>query len=370
MTPQVSIIMAVKNAENHLRPCIDSILSQTYRDFELLCIYDSSTDTTWEILCFYRAKDPRVVLIQGGGLGPGGARNLGMSFAKGKYWTFWDSDEIFVCSVLEKMVSLAENTNAEVALCCSSHLCQEKTMGRISDAVRLDLLPGGNVFSASDCRGTPFSAFVGWAWDKLFLASYCRSHSFQFGNNYILEDGAFVFPALINANRIALIPEQLISHRVHIDSLEADGAQFNQHWSDVFVNAALIQENMKKFGRYWEFRNGFCRWLINFCLWVLRKTSGMAFDAMCSKMFMEIQGTFGFSVSELRKFCYWEDYCAYRSLSSPCVGTHYTHLQKTIVWKTRTLQKGIRYLTTGRGAELIMRARCTNLDRGGVNQYE
>ncbi len=370
MTPQISIIIAVKNAGGHLRSCLESILSQTFRDFELLCVYDLSTDDTWEILYFYQKKDSRVVLIQGNGQGPGGARNLGMSLAKGKYWAFWDSDDIFNCSVLEKMFLLAENTGAEVALCCSSRLSQGKNVGRIFDAVRLDLLPERKVFSASDCQGTPFSAFVGWAWDKLFRASFCCSHNFQFGNNYILEDGAFVFPALVNSKRIALVAEQLISHRIHEDSLEANGAQFDQHWRDVFINAASIQESMKKFGCYWEFRKGFCRWLVNFCLWALRKTSGGAFDAMCATMFQEIQGTFGFSVSELRKFCYWEDYCAYRCFLSSCAGTHYTDLRKNIVWKTRTLQKGIRYLAAGRGSEIIKRAPCTNSGKGVVKPYE
>ena len=337
-------------------PCIDSILSQTFSDFELLCIYDCSTDNTWELLCRYQRKDPRIVLVSGSNQGPGGARNLGISIAKGKYWAFWDSDDIFDPYVLEKMFLSAENVDAEIVVCSSSYLRNGKMMGKISEAVQLELLPKKEVFSASDCSDSLFEAFIGWAWDKLFRASFCLDLGLQFGDNYILEDGAFVFSALANASRITLIQEQLIFHRIHVDSLEADGAQFNQHWRDVFINAAAIQENIKKNpGQDLQFRSSFCRWLLNFCLWVLRKTSGEAFDAMCFRMSQEIQGTFGFSVSELRKFCYWEDYCTYMCFVCSTAETHYTQLKRTIVWKIRKLQKGARYLATGHGTEIIQR---------------
>ena len=345
-------------------PCIDSILSQTFSNFELLCVYDCSTDDTWELLCHYQRKDSRIVLVSGNNQGPGGARNLGISLAKGEYWAFWDSDDIFDRYALEKMFLSAKNTDAEVIVCCSSYLSKEKIVGKISEAVQLERLPRKEVFSASDCSGFLFEAFIGWAWDKLFRASFCRELGLQFGDNYILEDGAFVFSALVNASRITLVQEQLVFHRIHMGSLEASGAQFNQHWRDVFINAAAIQKNIKKNPRQdLQLRRSFCRWLLNFCLWVLRKTSGDAFDAMCFRMPQEIQGVFGFSILELREFCYREDYHAYMRFACPTAETHYTHLKKAAVWKIRKLEKGARYFLTGRGSEIMQRLHTINRQR-------
>lgn len=91
--PMISIIVPVYNAESYLRRCVDSILAQTYTDFELLLIEDGSDDTSGEICEEYASKDNRIRVFHKENGGVSSARNLGIANARGGYITFCDSDD-------------------------------------------------------------------------------------------------------------------------------------------------------------------------------------------------------------------------------------------------------------------------------------
>ena len=88
----VSVIVPVYNVENYLRQCLDSITGQTLKNIEVICVDDSSTDSSKQILEEYAEKDERVKVITQPNKGAGAARNNGLSVAKGKYLSFLDSD--------------------------------------------------------------------------------------------------------------------------------------------------------------------------------------------------------------------------------------------------------------------------------------
>lgn len=91
--PLISIIVPVYNSEKTLNRCIDSILSQTFHDWELLLIDDGSTDCSGEICDEYAIKDKRVKVFHKGNGGVSSARNVGLNNAKGEWITFIDSDD-------------------------------------------------------------------------------------------------------------------------------------------------------------------------------------------------------------------------------------------------------------------------------------
>ena len=78
---QASVIIPVYNAEKTLPECLDSILSQTLTEFEAICIDDGSSDRSWEVLCAYAKKDPRIHIVKQENSGPGVTRNHGMELA-------------------------------------------------------------------------------------------------------------------------------------------------------------------------------------------------------------------------------------------------------------------------------------------------
>lgn len=92
----VSIIVPVYNAEKYLSRCVDSILSQTMKDFELLLIDDGSQDESGRICDEYSEKDARVRVFHKPNGGVSSARNLGIDHAKGKYIIFIDSDDYWL----------------------------------------------------------------------------------------------------------------------------------------------------------------------------------------------------------------------------------------------------------------------------------
>lgn len=91
--PKVSIIVPIYNSELHLSRCIDSILAQTYTDFELILINDGSNDKSREICDYYATKDRRIIVVHKENGGTSSARNRGLNVANGEYITFVDSDD-------------------------------------------------------------------------------------------------------------------------------------------------------------------------------------------------------------------------------------------------------------------------------------
>ena len=89
----ISIIIPVYNVENYLNRCIDSVLSQTYKNLEIILIDDGSTDSSSKICDFYQEKDRRVIAYHKRNEGQGIARNYGIDRSKGEYIMFVDSDD-------------------------------------------------------------------------------------------------------------------------------------------------------------------------------------------------------------------------------------------------------------------------------------
>lgn len=106
---KVSVLVAVYNAEKYLSVCLDSLVNQTHRDIQIICIDDASTDGSWQILEEYAAKDKRIVLLrQAENKGQAEARNYGLQVADGDYVTMLDSDDWFLPDALEKACAVAD----------------------------------------------------------------------------------------------------------------------------------------------------------------------------------------------------------------------------------------------------------------------
>ena len=102
VNPKVSVIVPVHNTERYLRQCLDSLVRQTLREIEIICIDDGSSDGSLAILMDYAALDSRVRVIEQEGAGAGAARNVGLDVALGEYVIFLDSDDFFELCMLEE----------------------------------------------------------------------------------------------------------------------------------------------------------------------------------------------------------------------------------------------------------------------------
>ncbi len=112
--PKVSVIVPVYNTEKYLSRCIDSILAQTFTDFELILVNDGSVDSSGKICDEYAAKDNRIVVIHKGNGGVSSARNKGIEIAKGKWITFVDSDDYIAETYLS---DFPKNDDNDMEIC-------------------------------------------------------------------------------------------------------------------------------------------------------------------------------------------------------------------------------------------------------------
>ena len=127
--PMISVVMPVYNGEKFLKEAIESILNQTYKDFEFLIVYDESTDGTLSIIQEFQEKDARVVLINGDKEGISGALNKGIKEAKGKYIARMDADDISLPIRFEKQISHMQNLGLDI---CGGHSLLIDSDGKIN----------------------------------------------------------------------------------------------------------------------------------------------------------------------------------------------------------------------------------------------
>lgn len=115
--PKISIIIPVYNVEKYLSHCLDSILAQTYSDFEAICINDGSTDNSLKILHQYLKKDTRFNVINQENMGLSCARNAGLSIAQGEFIAFIDSDDFVDPEFLEILYNTQQQNGSDIVGC-------------------------------------------------------------------------------------------------------------------------------------------------------------------------------------------------------------------------------------------------------------
>jgi len=129
--PRVSIIIPVYNVEKYIKKCLDSVISQTLKDIEIILIDDGSTDSSGEICDEYAGKDDRIIVIHDTNHGVFHARNKGLDIARGEYIGFVDSDDYAESDMFEYLYNLAIENKADavqcgVTECYKSHMIAQK----------------------------------------------------------------------------------------------------------------------------------------------------------------------------------------------------------------------------------------------------
>lgn len=119
--PTVSVIVPVYNVCEFLSGCLDSILAQTFVDYEIICVNDGSTDNSGHIADSYAAKEKRIRVIHQKNKGLSGARNAGLDVAEGEYISFLDSDDYIHPQFLEKLIEIARREKTDIVSCQLVH---------------------------------------------------------------------------------------------------------------------------------------------------------------------------------------------------------------------------------------------------------
>ncbi|MDR2721530.1 MAG: glycosyltransferase [Coriobacteriaceae bacterium] len=284
--PTLSIVLTVFNMEACLVPCLESLRNQTYRDYELICVDDGSSDGSREILESYAANDTRLSLRFQENQGAAHARNVGLEKAAGTYVMLLDSDDVFEPTLFETMVVRAQHTQADVVVCQSRTLDHHSGISSPLDwAIKMDFVPQKEVFSALDMKGCVFYAFTGWPWDKLYRTQFLRDHDLKFPLITNSEDLLFVYLALVKAQGISVVEEELIYHRIN-----RSGSIENSRvvaplafYEGIEMLKAELQKDMPS---YQKLEWGFLNWAFDYTCWNISSLPrGEEREALIDKFF-------------------------------------------------------------------------------------
>ena len=248
--PKVSVIIPVYNAGPYLRPCLDSVLSQTLSDMEILCVDDGSTDDSPAILGEYAQRDPRLRILAQENRGAGAARNTGMAEARGKYLVFLDADDFFEPDLLEKQVEQCERFYADIGLCGANQFDvqnnQYQDLEGIVDFEKLGATSG--VFSSADQPVYQIATQI--LWNKIFRTDFIREHAIRFQNTRRANDVFFTMAAMGTAKAIAFRDEVLAHYRVGMTTnLQSHNSETPKDFLHAFFAAKQYLEEAGVFGR-------------------------------------------------------------------------------------------------------------------------
>lgn len=215
----ISVIVPAFNVEKYIEQCITSILSQTYRNLELLIINDGSTDQTKFICENYERKDKRLKLISVKNNGVSSARNIGLKEAKGDYIFFVDSDDWIEPETLMDMKTSLEKSEFDCVMCSynsyknnnkikSNHITNNSNM----------VYTQKSIINAMCYMNNPYENFdLGVIWGALYKKELINK--IQFNENISIgEDFEFKYKVLLNSNSVMCTETQYYNYRLHSQS--------------------------------------------------------------------------------------------------------------------------------------------------------
>ena len=270
--PTVSVIVPVYNVEAYIAECLCSVQDQTFANFEVIAVNDGSTDDSLLILQEFAKEDARFKVINQQNAGQSAARNAGMKVATGKYIFFLDSDDFLAPDALEKVVALAQATDADIVV-YDYYLFDTQTgnTGFYRDQQLFKRLDG---FTLTMREAPQLLQFVG-VWDRLFKREFLELHNFQFPEGRLYEDHLFCVETELKANKIVLKADHLYYWRQNVKGSTTNTEKGSEkHREDyVFIQTA-IQDVLRNANATEEMLSYYVAYFLEFAYMHLRWVKG------------------------------------------------------------------------------------------------
>lgn len=265
-----SIIIPVYNVEKFLRECLNSITSQTLKNFEVICIDDGSTDNSLEILQEYANKDSRFKVISQENQGQGIARNKAIDIASGEYLFFVDPDDFIESKTLASIYDKFCQTNAEIVQ-FDYATCREngKYRGMNSYKKRLKKyfkfsIKNNQIFNWNDIKKKNLQGMSLCVWDKAYKTAFIKQHDIKFAPNKHGEDNIFSISANLLADKILYINRVFYHYRTRLDS--AVNKASNDNFC-IFDNIELLRNFLISNNLFDEYKASFEEYVSTVLSW-------------------------------------------------------------------------------------------------------
>ena len=207
----ISVVVPVYNTSIYLKECLESLIGQTYKDLEIICINDGSTDNSLEILKEFQKKDNRIKIITQENQGLSTARNKGISEAKGEYISFIDSDDWIDLNFYEKLINALEEQNADIA--AGNIIRTRKTYSKPRVKYEKQIVAETFEEKIKLCN-IPKCCYV---WNKIYKSSIVKNFPFKTGAYF--EDVLWTPLILKNSNKMICIPDINYYYRANASSI-------------------------------------------------------------------------------------------------------------------------------------------------------
>ena len=244
----VSIIIPVYNVEKYLKECLDSVVTQTYGNLDIICIDDASTDNSALILEEYAKGDKRIRVIKNNRKkGPAAARNAALAEVKGKYTYFVDSDDYIERNAIEKLFQYAEEFDTEGIYFNSKLLMDTKMVGRgpslcygLKDLSKI-VYDGPCLFKILK-RNRVYTSSI---WRCFWKTDFLWDNHLTFSEEMIMsEDGFFSLQAILCGKRMMMLDEVFHTYRRREGSLTTEASR--QKMICTFKDYCMLLDFWKK----------------------------------------------------------------------------------------------------------------------------
>lgn len=198
--PLLTIVIPVYNAENYLKPCLDSVAAQEFTDYELVLVDDGSADGSGRICDEYAVRDPRIRVIHQSNGGQAAARNRGIDAAVGDYVGFCDNDDILHPSIFRVLLENAGAAGTDISACSYN---ERDMRGKVSHDRH-----SGETFYLSNRGG--MEQFLSrekmdiYVWTKIYRRTFLEAHGIRFEQGRNDEDFCSIMPLSGGQDRLYL----------------------------------------------------------------------------------------------------------------------------------------------------------------------
>lgn|GEM_PF-314629 len=235
---KLSIIVPVYNVEKYLPKCLESLIKQTLKDIEIICVNDGSMDNSLAILKEFASKDSRIRIIDNQHQGVAKTRNTGIEQSTGEYIGFVDSDDYIDIDFFEKLYNSATKSNSDIAIASilkhknffniyNAQYTKEETAITIQDKIKL-------------CEDKKHFFF--YAWNKIYHSGFIKENNIKFSEGQIYEDVMFAIKALYYSNKIISVYGTKYHYIEHENSLTKYKDKTGEKEHDLIKAYSELQE--------------------------------------------------------------------------------------------------------------------------------
>lgn len=211
-TPSLSIILPCYNVDKYIEKALLSLINQTIKDIEIICVNDGSNDHTLNIINEYALKDNRIKVYNQKNQGQGIARNNGIGYATAPYIAFMDPDDWVEWNMYEKLYNLAINNDVDFVECGINKYFE--SLDEIKKVKFNYPAPENIVFNHKDDKNYVFKGTSFACWNKIYKKSFIINNNIYFSKGKLSEDRIFVLKAKILAKRIMYTSQPYYFYRI------------------------------------------------------------------------------------------------------------------------------------------------------------